>query len=413
MAPHPPKASCPGDQWGSFLPLGVFALSVRLLLPAPARKALIAAAAMSAALSVSMPQAAFASVSIVPDSTAKVAGGVYALAQSPTDGRVFLGGSFTKAGGKAHVNLAALQSDGTVDPLFNAGTDGRVDALAVSQDGSILFAGGTFNEVTDPETGSVSRANLAALNSTTGEVLGSWQADTTGTTPQVDALRISGDTLYVGGRFGGIDGTTRNKLVALGATGGDVITSFRPRPNGKINEIRVSPDGSTVYVGGGFTSLGGQARVAAGAVQSTNGDATSFAPQVDGGNAVTIELSPDGADFYATTENNTVFDFRTDSNAPRWSVKMSGNTQAMAWSANDLYIGGHFSQVITTKEKRPFFASLNPTTGAVNAWNPNASGGKMGVWALLFDADRNQLHAGGVFSYFGSVAQRGYARFTS
>lgn len=383
-------------------------------MPASSWGTFVAASAVAASLTLAIPQAAFASVSVVPDSTAKVAGGVYALAQSPTDGRVFIGGSFTKAGGKAHVNVAALRPDGTADPLFNAGTDGRVDALAVSEDGSTLFVGGTFTTVTDPETGSVARANLAALNADTGEALATWQADTTGTTPDVSALRVSGDTLYVGGRFGGIDGsTTRNRLAALQATSGELIPSFRPRPTGKVNEIRVSPDGSTVYVGGGFTSLGGQPRVAAGAVYSSNGDATSFAPQVDGGNAVTIELSADGGHFYAATENNTVFDFPTDANTPLWTVKMSGNTQAMAWSGTDLYLGGHFSQVVTTKEKRPYFASINPTTGAVNAWNPNASGGKMGVWALLFDDSRQQVHAGGVFSSFGTIAQRGYARFSS
>jgi hypothetical protein len=386
-------------------------LSIRFAVLAPSR--VVIATSVAAAVTVAAPNVAVASVSVTPDSTAKVAGDVHALAQSPADGRVFLGGSFTKAGGKAHVNLAAVRPDGTVDAAFNAGTDGRVDALAVSQDGSTLFVGGTFSVVTDPESGTVSRANLAALNAATGEVLANWQADTTGVTPDVSALRVSGDTLYVGGRFGGIDGsTTRNKLAAVVASTGDLITSFRPRPNGKINEIRVSPDGSAVYVGGGFTSLGGQPRVAAGSVQSSNGDATSFAPQVDGGNAVTIELSADGSDFYATTENNTVFDFPTNSNAPRWSVKMSGNTQAMAWSASDLYLGGHFSQVITTKEKRPYFASINPETGAVNAWNPNASGGKMGVWALHFDAGRGHVHAGGVFSAFAGIAQRGYARFS-
>jgi hypothetical protein len=65
---------------------------------------------------------------------------------------------------------------------------------------------------------------------------------------------------------------------------------------------------------------------------------------------------------------------------------------------------------VTGKIARPFIASLDPSDGSVNDWNPNCVGGKLGVWALVLDGDR--LHLGGQFTGFGTTKQRGYARFT-
>ncbi len=66
-------------------------------------------------------------------------------------------------------------------------------------------------------------------------------------------------------------------------------------------------------------------------------------------------MTPDGSRFFFTTENNTVFAYDLDSNTPVWSRKMSGNTQALAASANgELFLGGHFSQDLTTKTQASF-----------------------------------------------------------
>jgi outer membrane protein assembly factor BamB len=349
------------------------------------------------------PTVAQASVAPTPDDTAMVAGGVYALAHYGD--LTYVGGVFTKMSGKPRTNLGAVRANGTVDPTFVPSTNGKVDALAVSSDGSTVFLGGTFTTVDGTP-----RANLAAVDAVTGALLPDWSADTGGTNPAVQALTVHGDRLYVGGKFGSIDGTARGKMVALDPATGDVVTSFRPAPDANVTEIAVSPDGATVYAGGNFTQLGGQPRLVAGAVDATTGSATAFAPTVTGGKVITVTLSPDGSLFFAGTENNTVFGFNTTTSAQLWLAKLSGNTQAMACSDTELYLGGHFSQYLPTGAKRTFFASVSPTTGAVTSWDPDAIGRPKGVWALLIEGDH--LHAGGVFTDFGTDPQRGYARFT-
>ncbi len=355
-----------------------------------------------AALLVPGPPAS-ATVSLTPDVTGKVVGGVYGMAQAGD--RTFIGGLFTGVGGTPRSNVAAIKADGKVDTAFNPGANGKVKAVAASEDGTVIFLGGMFTEA-----GGAPRANLAAVDAVTGAALASWTADTAGTTPDVASLAVDGDRLYVGGRFTGIDGTARKRLVVIDIPTGNLVPSFRPAPNKGVTEVVVSPDG-TVYAGGAFTMLGGQPRNSAGSVNPATGTATAFSPTGNGGNVVTVGLSPDGGRFFYGTENNTLFAYTpATSNAPIWSIKTSGNTQAIADSGDEMWIGGHFSQIVTGHIARPFIASIDPVDGSVNAWNPECYGGKMGVWALLLEG--THLHVGGVFSGFDGVSQRGYARFT-
>lgn len=354
-----------------------------------------------------LPSSAHAGVAAVPDDTAEAAGGgVYALAKAGE--RVIVGGTFARFGGRERTGVAAVLPDGTVDRVFNPGTDGYVKAVAVSEDGRTVFIGGVFSVA-----GGAARANLAAVDATTGEALAGWQADTVGTRPDVNSLAVHGDRLYVGGAYTGIDGTTRKRLVALDVATGDVITTFKPNPNGNVREVVVSPDGAKVYAGGAFGKIGGQLRsIAVAELLAGTGTATSFSPTGGSGNVVTVAVSPDGSRVFYSTENNSVLAYDPAlSSTPAWSRKFGGNTQGMVASASgELYLGGHFEQEQGTKEKRPLFASIYWRTGQLTPWNPDASGGKKGGWAFLIDGDH--LHTGGFARYFGGVRQAGYARFT-
>ena len=366
------------------------------------RRALVPAVALGLVLAA---QPAYAGVTTTPDTTGQASGVVFALADAGE--RTIIGGRFTHFGSRVRANVAAVKADGTVDLAWNPGTDGTVEAVAVSEDGSTVFLGGTFTTV-----GGQPRANLAAVDAVTGEVLADWTADTGGTNPVVNSLAVEGDRLYVAGKYGSIDGTTRKRLVALDAGTGNLITSFRPAPSGGVREVVVSPDGTKLYVGGGFSSIGGADRVAAAELVASTGTATAFNPSQSGGNVVTVEITPDGSRFFYSTENNTIFAYDPAvSNDPVWQRKFSGNTQAMAAGpSGELYVGGHFSQDTTSKTKRAYFASIYYDTGALTPWDVAATGGKMGVWAFLVDGDK--LHAGGAFRYFGTTQQRAYARFS-
>ena len=339
-----------------------------------------------------------------PDRTATAAGRVYAIAAAGD--RTIVVGRFGRLGTLARSNVGALLPDGTVDPQFVANTNGKVEAVAVSTDGNTVFLGGTFTTVNGEP-----RANLAAVEAATGTVLPSWSADTTGGSPTVHTLAVSGTRLYVGGRYNDIEGAGRPKLSAVDTTSGDVIAAFDPSPNGAVLEVVVSPDGATVFAGGGFNRLGGMARESrAGAVDAT-GTATSFDPVVDDHTGVvTVALSADGSRFFLSTQHyNRVaaYDWATSSQ-PTWVARANGNTQAIAVSDTQVYLGGHYTRIHGLT--RPYLSSVDVDNGRATSWDTRCSGGRMGVWALTIQGSR--LHVGGEFEQFGGTSQRGYARFT-
>ncbi|WP_432479231.1 hypothetical protein [Nocardioides sp. GXQ0305] len=351
-----------------------------------------------------LPQAAQASVSESTDSTPRVNGPVYAIAQ--VGDLTIIGGQFTTVGGKPRLNAAAIRADGTLDPNFVPDPDGIVRAVAGSPDGSTVYLGGRFDSA-----GGAARANIAAVSATSGAVLPDWQADTTGGSPGIHALAQAGDRLYVGGSFSGIDGTVRASMVALD-TAGNVVSGFRSRANGLVRAIRVSPDTTKVYAGGAFSKLGGADRpYGIGEILATNGDATGFSPSTGGALAITLGLSPDGSRLYFSTPDNMLYAYDVASNAPAWSRKSAGDVQAIAPSATELYVGGHFSQftIGSAKVKRHFLASLNPGDGTMTSWDPDPQGGDNGVWAITLTP--TALLAGGTFTTVDGVERVRFARF--
>src|SRR5919198_2048323 len=112
----------------------------------------------------SSPAGAVVTVSATPLSSDGADGRVSAFARAGD--RLFVGGDFDSVGGEAHANLAALDAaTGQVVSTWRADTNGAVEALAPSSDGTVLYVGGTFTSV-----GGVVRRHVAALSTATGAV---------------------------------------------------------------------------------------------------------------------------------------------------------------------------------------------------------------------------------------------------
>lgn len=347
------------------------------------------------------PLAAEASVSPVSDATARVNGTVYAVAQ--VGARTIIGGDFTLVGGVPRRHLAAITATGKVDPTFVPEVDGIVRAVAGSADGSTVYAGGTFTQA-----GGQARANLAAVDATSGAALPGWTADTVGDAPDVLGLAVSGSTLYVAGRFAGIDGTTRKRLAALD-TAGNLITGFRPAPTGTVRVVAPNADGTRLFVGGAFNAIGGQSRPGVAELDPAVGTARPFLPQASGSLLTAMGISASGDRLYYGVADNRVLAYDTNTAAHLWTIKNGGDTQAILAGDSEVYIGGHFGNNLTAKVKRQWIESVSPTTGAVTDWNPQLAGGSLGVWAIT--ATPTALLIGGEFTTAGGVDRRRFARF--
>ena len=95
-----------------------------------------------------------------------------------------------------------------------------------------------------------------AVDASTGQ-LTSWDPNAN---DAVQALAVSSDgtRVYAGGSFTSVGGAARNRLAAIDAASGAVDPTFTPRANDAVRAIAVL--GNRVYVGGRFTTVNGQAR---------------------------------------------------------------------------------------------------------------------------------------------------------
>ncbi|PYX63418.1 MAG: hypothetical protein DMG78_31735 [Acidobacteria bacterium] len=205
-----------------------------------------------------------------------VDGGVYAQAPDGAGGW-YLGGTFTRVNGSTQKYLVRLRADGSVDPTFAPTPSAAVYSVALS--GDTLFVGGGFVQI-----GVASVSYLAALDATTGTPR-NWPVAVDST---VRHLAISGDALYFAGNFVTVNGQSRNYLAAVDTTTA-ALTPWDPNPrNGQgiaaIYALAVS--GTTVLVAGNFQSIGGANRTAVAALDGITGAATAFDAQISGANAI-------------------------------------------------------------------------------------------------------------------------------
>ena len=186
---------------------------------------------------------------------------VFALAQSPVDGKILVGGAFATLDGTTFNGIGRLNTDGTPDTSFNAGGQGigspesslAVYAVAVQADGKIII-GGDFRAYNG-----VSASHLARLNQD-GSLDTAFGAGT-GANDLVRAIAIQPDgKILIGGQFTSYNGIALNHAARLN-TDGSVDLSFTPGAgaNNTVNSIALQADGRIV-LGGQFTLFGGVTR---------------------------------------------------------------------------------------------------------------------------------------------------------
>ncbi len=140
----------------------------------------------------------------------------------PTAGTVYLGGLFTAVGSVARNRLAAVQaSTGALTGWAPSAVGGRVNALALSPDGSRMVIGGAFttlNGSSDPGYG------LAAVDTVTGG-LQPWAANNRvrngGLHASITSLASDAENVYATGYVFGTGGNLEG-TVAAGWNGGAI-----------------------------------------------------------------------------------------------------------------------------------------------------------------------------------------------
>jgi uncharacterized delta-60 repeat protein len=179
-------------------------------------------------------------------------GNVHAIALQP-DGKIIVGGYFTKYNNITRNRIVRLNTDGTLDMTFDIGTGcngNRVNSIVVQPDGKIIISG-LFTQYNG-----VARSCIARLNA-------DGTLDTTfnpgaGANYEAKSIALQPDNkILIGGYFLSYNNITMNKIARLN-TDGTLDTTFNSGitdVNSNINKVTIQPDGK-ILIGGDFTAYG-------------------------------------------------------------------------------------------------------------------------------------------------------------
>lgn len=323
---------------------------------------------------------------------------------------VYAGGYFSSVNDQPRTDLAAVASDGSVTPWnptvkFGYCCQQAVQAVAVS--GSTVYVGGDFTSI-----GGQPRTGLAAIDASTGQPT-AWNANLTCSQancyPYVDAFALSGSNLYFGGSFTSVGGQARNNIAAIDTSTG-ATTSFNPSANGGVYALALS--GPALYAGGRFSSIGGQPRNNIAALNSTSGNAMDWNPGANS-NVFAIARSGStvylGGDFTSTGGQSRSRIAAVDAGsgaATAWNPGANGTVSGIAASGSTVYAGGSFTSI--GGQPRSYLAGLDASSGAPTAFDPEPNGTVQTVAVTPTGA----LEVGGFFTTMSLAPQSGFAQFS-
>jgi hypothetical protein len=300
-------------------------------------------------------------------------------------GRVYVGGTFAAIGGRSQESLGCVDARTGASLAWNHGTniDGWVATLAVDQ--GTVFVGGFFDSL-----GGEPRVGIGAVDAATGNLL-PWRADAVG---YVLAVLVKGDTLLLGGNFLGINFTDRPMLAAVDVHTGQLLP-FDVHAEGVHERYLQEPQvtalsliGDTLFAAGNFTRIGGKYRPSLAALNVHDGTAFDWAPDTLGPRFAgfppplvrTMAMSRGsvylGGGFDSVGEMNRtcVAELnRATGKVTPWGPKPDDVVWALAVQGDTVLAGGTFSTVGEWRH-RAGLAALDLTTGRLKPWNPNPNG---------------------------------------
>ena len=370
---------------------------------------------------------------------------------------VYVGGDFTIINGQNRNRIAKLNSTTGEVGSWNPDANATVSTIALSNEG-YAFVGGTFTNI-----GGQNRNRIAKLNITTGEAE-TWNPDATGySVPAVNTIALSDDGhIYVGGKFMSIGGVYRSSIAKLNGSG--IAEAWNPGASNTVRKIVLSDDGYVyvvgdftlidnnsrwgmaklnssgnveswnpnagdgfvprvntivlgndgfVYVGGTFTSIGGQERKKIAKLNNTTGEAESWNPEANNpvhtiaiyGSAMFV-----GGEFSSVNGRSrfNIAKINSSGGIEAWNPSANGSVRTIALVGSDVYVGGDFT-IISGQDKNKI-AKLNSTTGeADTAWISNADNT---VWTIALSGD-GYVYAGGSFQNIGGQARSRIAKLNT
>jgi hypothetical protein len=303
-------------------------------------------------------------------------------------GVLYLGGELNGVGG-----IAAVDAD-TGHLLWQVPAGDDVRALALSRDGTRLYAGGSFTTV----NGATHR-HLVALNVAKHRVITSWKARTEG---NVRDLLVRRNTVYIAGKIRTVNGVAQRGLWAVNGTTGVRDASFRYSADD--DAFGLARAGKRLLVSGSFSRINGIARASLAAINLSTNTLTNWAPpRLCSDCDQYFDVRTDGTNAYVATSGNAAGAFDLTTGHQAWHrIRGDGDFQALSLPGDGrLYLGGHFGKEIWIDPNNRVGASnvaaVFTATGRIDtAWTPKIYKVYPGTWTITSTVGR--LWVGGDFA---------------
>jgi uncharacterized delta-60 repeat protein len=298
-----------------------------------------------------------------------------------SDGKILLGGSFSRVGGQVRAKIARLNPNGSLDLAFNPALDGDVRALAI-QDNQILV-GGRFSQVNGQ-----AHAGLARLN-TDGSLDTTFNPQFEGVVNSI-ALQSDGK-IIVGGNYTTVNGVSRKHLVRLNENG-TLDNTFAIYDETYINALVVQPD-DKIWLANWWDEL---MRL------NPNGSLDVGPSEMP---AASLALQPDGKLVVAGW--NTIARLNIDGTVDSSFTppEPNGNVAALGLLSNGrITVGGNFSQL--GAQTIPYLGQLSSGGTLISTYKPEPN---FTVYALAVQPD-GKILVGGDFTLVGGQLRSSIAR---
>tara|TARA_R110000868_G_scaffold90110_1_gene250383 strand:+ start:20210 stop:24661 length:4452 start_codon:yes stop_codon:yes gene_type:complete len=325
---------------------------------------------------------------------------VETIAEAP-DGKLYVGGEFTTAGGISANNIAVF------DPNlgwsnFGSGTNGKVNNIAITTTG-LIYVGGEFSII-----GGVSAANIGVWNGS------NWSGLGTGTNGPISKLILDqNNNLYAGGTFVTAGGTTVDNIAFWSNTTWTALTDASTGVTGTNNEIRaLAIENNLLYVGGNFGSAGGKS---ANRIATWNASTNTWGTLGAGtsGFVQAIKITPTtifaGGNFGEAAGQTVNRIAQWNRSTQTWSsldFGLSGSVNALEHDGTYLYAGGVFETASDVLNQNKIVKNIVRWSDA-NGWQALGTNSSVGtnnvIYSLLFTENNSKLYVGGNFTSSGAI----------
>jgi uncharacterized delta-60 repeat protein len=198
-----------------------------------------------------------------------------------SDGKIIVGGNFTGFNGTTVNRICRLNPDGREDGTFTgnigSGFSGDVNTIKVQPDGKILV-GGRFGGFNGNTINRICRLNSNGTEDTTfrSNIRGGFNSN-------VFSIKLLSDnTIIVGGTFNGFDGNTVGYIVKLDPDGkynSSFTTNAGTGFNDGVFSLDIDPS-DNIYVGGNFTNFNGTTVYRAAKMSGTGVQNSTFSSNI-------------------------------------------------------------------------------------------------------------------------------------